>query len=52
MVLKIANLHILRYLLTYWLYLLEYYTIDNQRSTNTTSENTLVLKVYVTASSI
>ena len=28
MVLKITNLHILRYLPTYWLYLLERYTID------------------------
>lgn len=35
MVLKITNLHILRYLPTYWLYLLERYTIDNQRCTHT-----------------
>mgnify|MGYP000562123742 CR=1 FL=1 len=28
MVLKITNLHILRYLPTYWLYLLERYTIE------------------------
>ena len=38
MVLKITNLHILRYLPTYWLYLLERYTIDNQRCTHTASE--------------
>lgn len=31
MVLKITNLHIIRHLPTYWLYLLECYTIDNQR---------------------
>ena len=37
MVLKITNLHILRYLPTYWLYLLERYTIDNQRYTHTAS---------------
>ena len=35
MVLKITNLHILRYLPTCWLYLLECYTIDNQRCTHT-----------------
>ena len=35
MVLKITNLHILRYLPTYYLYLLERYTIDNQRCTHT-----------------
>ena len=35
MVLKITNLHILRYLPTCWLYLLERYTIDNQRCTHT-----------------
>lgn len=34
MVLKITNLHILRYLPTCWLYLLERYTIDNQRCTH------------------
>lgn len=39
MVLKINNLHILRYLPTCWLYLLECYTIDNQRCTHTASEN-------------
>lgn len=37
MVLKITNLHILRYLPTCWLFLLERYTIDNQRCTHTTS---------------
>ena len=37
MVLKITNLHILRYLPTCWLYLLERYTIDNQRYTHTAS---------------
>ena len=37
MVLKITNLHILRYLPTYWLYLLECYTIDNQQCTHTAS---------------
>ena len=39
MVLKITNLHILRYLPTCWLYLLESYTIDNQRYTHTASRN-------------
>ena len=39
MVLKITNLHILRYLPTCWLYLLERYTIDNQRCTHTASKN-------------
>ena len=39
MVLKITNLHILRYLPTYWLYLLERYTIDNQRCTHTVSKS-------------
>lgn len=34
MVLKITNLHILRYLPTCWLYLLERYAIDNQRCTH------------------
>lgn len=38
MVLKITNLHILRYLPTCWLFLLERYTIDNQRCTHTASE--------------
>lgn len=37
MVLKITNLHILRYLPTCWLYLLECYTIDNQRCTHIAS---------------
>ena len=35
MVLEITNLHILRYLPTCWLFLLERYTIDNQRCTHT-----------------
>ena len=35
---KITNLHILRYLPTCWLYLLERYTIDNQRCTHAASE--------------
>ena len=35
MVLKITNLHILRHLPTCWLYLLERYTVDNQRCTHT-----------------
>ena len=39
MVLKITNLHILRHLPTYRLYLLERYTIDNQRCTHTASGN-------------
>ena len=34
---KITNLHILRYLPTCWLYLLERYTIDNQRCTHAVS---------------
>lgn len=38
MVLNITNLHILRYLPTYWLYLLECYTIDNQRCAHTASK--------------
>ena len=38
MVLKITNLHILRHLPTCWLYLLERYTVDNQRCTHTASE--------------
>lgn len=37
MVLKITNLHILRHLPTCWLYLLERYTVDNQRCTHTAS---------------
>ena len=37
MVLKITNLHILRYLPTCWLYLLERYAIDNQRCTHAAS---------------
>ena len=49
MVLKITNLHILRYLSTYWLYLLECYTIDNQRCTHTASEcrNKTVKQAYL-----
>ena len=39
MVLKITNLHILRYLPTCWLYLLECYTIDNQRCTHAASKS-------------
>ena len=39
MVLKITNLHILKHLPTYRLYLLERYTIDNQRCTHTASAN-------------
>ena len=39
MVLKITNLHILRYLPTCRLYLLGRYTIDNQRCTHTASES-------------
>ena len=38
MVLKITNLHILKQLPTYRLYLVELYTIDNQRCTHTASE--------------
>ena len=45
MVLKITNLHILRYLPTCWLYLLERYTIDNQRCTHTASESLLTEKL-------
>lgn len=41
MVLKITNLHILRYLPTCWLFLLERYTIDNQRCTHTASESAM-----------
>ena len=44
MVLKITNLHILRHLPTHWLYLLERYTIDNQRRTHTASVNDKQLK--------
>ena len=39
---KSLNLHILRYLPTYWLYLLERYTVDNQRCTHTASKNFLL----------
>ena len=39
MVLKITNLHILRYLQTCRLYLLERYAIDNQRCTHTLKTN-------------
>ena len=44
MVLKITNLHILRYLPTYWLYLLERYTIDNQGCTHTASASGSTLR--------
>ena len=44
MVLKITNLHILRYLPTCWLYLLECYTIDNQWCTHTASKYTEMTK--------
>ena len=37
-----TNLHILRYLPTYWLYLLERYTIDNQRCTHTASASNYI----------
>ena len=39
MVLRITNLHILRYLPTCWLYLLERYAIDNQRCTHASTES-------------
>ena len=39
MKLKIINLHILRYLPTCWLYILEHHTIDNQRCTHIASNN-------------
>ena len=45
MVLKITNLHILRYLPTYWLYLLERYTIDNQQCTHTVSGNESLIQI-------
>ena len=45
MVLKITNLHILRYLPTYWLYLLERYTIDNQWCTHTASANAIICRL-------
>ena len=48
MVLKITNLHILRYLPTYWLYLLERYTIDNQRCTHTASANRIIFSTNCT----
>ena len=41
MVLKIINLHILRYLPTCRLHLLECHAIDNQRCTHTAWENDL-----------
>ena len=47
MVLKITNLHILRYLPTCWLYLLERYTIDNQRCTHTASANDKYLNSWL-----
>ena len=46
MVLKITNLHILRYLPTCWLYLLECYTIDNQWCTHTASAKIAYL-IYI-----
>ena len=46
MVLKITNLHILRYLPTCWLYLLECYTIDNQRCTHTASVNAIIIERF------
>ena len=50
MALKITNLHILRYLPTCWLYLLERYTIDNQRCTHTASvSNTPLLAIGQTS---
>ena len=45
MVLKITNLHILRYLPTCWLYLLERYAIDNQRCTHTASASNCLLSI-------
>ena len=39
MVLKITNLHILRYLPTCWLYLLELQIFDNQKPAITASES-------------
>lgn len=47
MVLKITNLHILRHLPIYWLYLLERYTIDNQRCTHTASKNFCLLRKHI-----
>ena len=47
MVLKITNLHILRYLPTCWLYLLERYAIDNQRCTHAASNFLLTLLAYM-----
>jgi len=47
MVLKITNLHILRYLPTYWLYLLERYTIDNQQCTHAASNNLYIGTRYM-----
>ena len=46
MVLKITNLHILRHLPTCWLYLLERYTVDNQRCTHTASGNPIIEETY------
>ena len=45
MVLKITNLHILKYLPTCWLYLLECYTIDNQRCTHAASANDVIVTI-------
>lgn len=39
MVLKITNLHIIKYLSIFGLYFLECYTIDNHRCTHTASAN-------------
>ena len=61
MVLKITNLHILRHLSIYRLYLLECYTVDNQRCTHTDKESGLLsllnsqstdgeLPIYITLS--
>ena len=47
MVLKITNLHMLRYLPTYWLYLSERYTIDNQWCTHTASANSPNLQTKI-----
>ena len=47
MVLKITNLHILRYLPTCWLYLLERYAIDNQRCTHAASGNESISREHM-----
>lgn len=47
MVLKITNLHILRHLSIYRLYLLECYTVDNQRCTHTCIELSVgIISIY------